>query len=97
MTETKQLYVMAEKNYREELQNAVGMDIFECSSFDSYRIVLERELIIFNTLNLMEEVNNIMVGQIWVPTEKVGLLHTLMPSFVSLREGEPHTKPPTYF
>lgn len=45
----------------------------------------------------MEETNNIMIGQIWVPTEKIGLLYTLMPSFVSLREGESDGKPPTHF
>jgi len=27
------------------------------------------------------------MGSIWVPTEKVGLLHKLVPSFVSIREA----------
>ena len=38
-----------------------------------------------------------MIGKIWVPTEKVGLLYTLLPSFVSLREAETTLKPPTHF
>ena len=40
---------------------------------------------VYQTLNLMEENGNIMSGGIWVPTEKVGLLYSLVPSFVSLR------------
>ena len=71
--------------------------MFECSNFDAYKILLEREAIIFNTLNLMEETTNIMIGQIWVPTEKVGLLYSLMPSFVSLREATTKNTPPTHF
>ena len=52
---------------------------------------------IFETLNLMEEHGSIFSGGIWVPTEKVGLLQSLVPSFVSLREENAKTKPPTYF
>ena len=59
---------MAQKNYKEQLNTAIGMGMFECSNFDAFRMILEREIIIFNTLNLMEETNNIMIGQIWVPT-----------------------------
>ena len=36
----------------------------------------------------MEENGNIMSGGIWVPTEKVGFLYSLIPSFDSLRESE---------
>ena len=74
---------------------AIGM--FFCPNFDAYKIILEREIIIFNTLNLMEESGSILIGQIWVPTEKIGLLYTILPSFVSLREANIEGKPPTYF
>jgi len=52
---------------------------------------------IFHTLNLFEEANNIMIGSLWVPSQKIGLLYSLVPSFVSIREAHPKTKPPTHF
>ena len=97
ITDTKQLFVMAEKNYREDLQMVVANGEFECSTFDAYLILLERESIIFHTMNLMEESGNILLGGIWVPTAKVGLLYSSLPSFVSIRETEGDSKPPTHF
>lgn len=48
-------------------------------------------------MNLLEETYNIMIGKIWVPKEKTGLLYQILPSFVSLREMEADSKPPTHF
>lgn len=70
---------------------------FDVSLFDAYKIILEKEAMIFHNLNLLEEVNNIMIGSLWVPADKVGLLYSLVPSFVSIREAQPKTKPPTHF
>lgn len=97
ITDTKQLLVMSEKDHHEFMKDIVANGDFECSTFDAYRIILEREAMVFSTLNLMEENGNIMSGGIWVPTEKIGLLYQLVPSFVSLRETEASTKPPTHF
>jgi len=36
-------------------------------------------------MNMLEETYNIMIGKIWIPKEKTGLLYQILPSFVSLR------------
>ena len=46
----------------------MAMGMFECANFDAFKVILERECIIFNTLNLMEESGSILIGKIWVPT-----------------------------
>lgn len=38
-----------------------------------------------------------MIAKIWVPSDKIGLLFSQIPSFVSLRESEFETKPPSHF
>lgn len=38
-----------------------------------------------------------MIGGAWVPKDKTNLLYSLVPSFVSLRNIVPDSKPPTYF
>ena len=45
---------MGEKNYREDLRSVVTTGELECARFDAYRIIAEREAIIFSTMNLME-------------------------------------------
>jgi V-type H+-transporting ATPase subunit a len=81
----------------EDLNSVVKPAEFEVSLFDAYQIILERESMIFRTLNMMEEINNILVASIWIPSEKIELLRRLLPSFVSLRPSNPTTKPPTHF
>ena len=45
---------MSEKDHEEFMREVVANGEFECSTFDAYRIILEREAMIFQTLNLME-------------------------------------------
>lgn len=45
----------------------------------------------------MDQANSIMIGSIWIPADKVGLLYSLVPSFVSIRDADPPSKPPTHF
>jgi len=86
ITDSKQLHVMAEKNFRENLSTAIETNEFGCARVEAFRILFEKEALIFNTMNLLEETYNIMIGKIWIPTEKTGLLYQILPSFVSLRE-----------
>ncbi len=77
---------MALKSLKENLDSTIEVKDFGCARFEAFRVLFEKELIIFNTMNLLEETYNIMVAKIWVEKEKIGLLYQILPSFVSLRE-----------
>jgi hypothetical protein len=57
---------MGEKSLKESLENAVETKDFGCARFEAFRVLFEKESLIFNTMNLLEETYNIMVGKIWV-------------------------------
>ena len=97
ITDTKQLQVMTEKQMKEDIYHCVEVGEFGCARYDAFRIILEKELLIFTTMNLLESTHNIMIAKIWVPADKIGLLFSQLPSFVSLRENDFETKPPSHF
>lgn len=68
------------------MANCVEVGQFGCGKFDGYKIILEKESMIFRTMNLLESTHNIMIAKIWIPAEKEGALRTYVPSFVSVRE-----------
>lgn len=76
---------MTEKQLKEDIAHCVEIGDFGCARYDAFRIILEKEYLIFSTMNLLESTHNIMIAKIWVPTDKIGLLFAELPSFVSLR------------
>ena len=79
---------MTEKQLKEDIAHCVEIGEFGCARYDAFRIILEKQLLIFETMNLLESTHNIMVAKIWVPDDKKGLLFAELPSIVSLRESE---------
>lgn len=45
---------MAQKNYDDDLNSVIKTADFEVSLYDAYKIILERESMIFHTLSMME-------------------------------------------
>ena len=64
---------------------------------ESYRIILEKEILIFDTLNKLQTQYQSAIAKIWIPKEKDGLLHTVLPSVVTLSSPTTKSKPPTHF
>lgn len=59
---------MAEKTFRDNLQGVIESNEFGCARIEAFRVLFEKESLIFNTMNLLEETYNIMIGKIWIPT-----------------------------
>lgn len=97
INDTKQLAGLTEKKLKADLAHAVETSEFGYSRFESYRVIIQRESIIFHTLNLFEERYNSMIAKIWVPEEKRGLLFKLLPSVVTIQDPSTKEKPPTHF
>lgn len=72
------------------MANSISDHEYGYSKFESFRILLEREAMIFETLNLLEEKFNTVIAKIWITEEKKGLLMKLLPSAVSIREPISH-------
>lgn len=97
INDSKQLGSMTEKKLKEDLKHAIEVSEYGFSRFESYRIILVKESIIFHTLNKLEERYNSMIAKIWVPEEKRGLLLKILPSVVTVQDPETEEKPPTHF
>jgi V-type H+-transporting ATPase subunit a len=97
INDTKQLCTMTEKKLKEDLTHSISDSDFGYSKFEAYRILLERESLIFHTMNFLEERFNSLIAKVWITEEKRGLLFKLLPSVVTIREPETEEKPPTHF
>ena len=97
INDSKQLLLMNENKLIEDLENAVSISDYGYCKLESYRIILEKEAMLFHTLNKLQSHFGSVLAKIWIPSEKDGLLQTLLPSVVT--KTSPHTKakPPTYF
>lgn len=97
ITDSKQLCTMTEKKLKEDLMHSISNEDYGYSKFEAYRILLQREVTIFHTMNFLEERYNSLIAKIWITEDKRGLLFKLLPSVVTIREPETEEKPPTYF
>ena len=66
INDSKQVCVMTEKKLREDLEHSVSLSDYGYSKFESYRILIERESLVFHTMNFLEERYNSMIAKVWI-------------------------------
>ena len=70
---------MTEKRLKGELEQVVAVGEYHCSKYEAYRALIEKESIIYTTLNLLKVVEyqdkpgSTMIAKVWVPENKTGL------------------------
>ena len=83
---------MTEKKLHQDLELAVSVSDYGYSKYETFRDIIEKELLIYNTLNMLStdhyqgKPGATMVAKIWIPDEKKGLLLALVPPVVTVRE-----------
>ena len=103
INDTKQLCQMTDKKLKQDLEQAVSVSDYGYSKYETYRILMEREALIYQTLNMLSadhyggKSGSTMIAKVWIPDDKKGLLLALVPPVVTVREPQTDAKPPTYF
>lgn len=94
---------MTEKKLHQDLEFVVSLSECGCSKYEYFRIILQRESLIYHTLNMLSvdhykgKPGSTMIAKIWVPDDKKGTLLAYVPPVVTVREPLTDEKPPTYF
>lgn len=58
---------------------------------------MEKEKIIYNNMNMLEDFKHISVAHLWIVKDSIGELLQVLPSYVSINEVHTDQKPPTHF
>ena len=94
---------MTEKKLQQDLEFAISISEYGYSKYECFRIVLEKESLIYHTLNMLSvdhyggKPGSTMIAKIWVPEDKKGTLLAYVPPVVTVREPITDEKPPTHF
>jgi V-type H+-transporting ATPase subunit a len=94
---------MTEKKLRTDLELIVSVEEYNCARFEAYRILIQKEFLIYSTLNLLKVVEyedkpgSTMIAKVWVPEDKAGRFEVILPHVVTLRHPTTDDKPPTHF
>jgi vacuolar-type H+-ATPase subunit I/STV1 len=73
INDTKTLCSMTEKKLRSDLEVAVSTHDYHCSKYEAYKILIEKESLLYSTLNLLKVVEyedkpgSTMIAKVWVP------------------------------
>ena len=73
INDTKTLCSMTEKKLKTDLEVAVSTNDYQCSKYEAYKILIEKESILYTTLNMLKVVEyenkpgSTMVAKVWVP------------------------------
>lgn len=88
---------------KQDLNLVVSTEEYRCARYEAYRVLIEKESIIYSTLNFLKVVQfddkpgSTMIAKVWIPEEKVGLFEHILPHVVTIRQPTHDEKPPTHF